>query len=403
MKAQGSEKILRPDQQTILNNHPKPAADLAPQYPDHLWSFFLEGEKRMSSRWLFILFSASALVTISLGIRQSMGLFLGPISIDLGAGREMFSFAIAMQNLLWGLSSPAFGALADKIGGWKVAALGGVLYAAGLALMAGIVTPAGMVIGNTMIGLGLGSAGMAVALGAVSRTAPAEKRTLALGMVTSLGSFGQFALVPLTQVIILDFGWQTAMLTMSVVAASMIAIGLGLRGADSSTSMTVEATLGATVQRAFTSRDYILLTGGFFVCGLHLVFITTHLPVYLSDNAVDPAIASWALSLVGLFNIVGALFFGWVGNTMPKRIPLALIYLMRTIIIAIFITLPVTGTSALIFGAAMGFFWLGTIPLTSGLIVTFFGPRYLATLYGFCLSVASGRLVHGRLAWRQAL
>ena len=129
--------------------------------------------------------------------------------------------------------------------------------------------------------------------------------------------------------------------------------------------MTVEATLGATVQRAFTSRDYILLTGGFFVCGLHLVFITTHLPVYLSDNAVDPAIASWALSLVGLFNIVGALFFGWVGNTMPKRIPLALIYLMRTIIIAIFITLPVTGTSALIFGAAMGFFWLGTIPLTS--------------------------------------
>ena len=337
----------------------------------------------MPSRWLFILFSASALVTISLGIRQSMGLFLGPISIDLGAGREMFSFAIAMQNLLWGLSSPAFGALADKIGGWKVAALGGALYAAGLALMAGIVTPAGMVIGNTMIGLGLGSAGMAVALGTVSKTAPAEKRTLALGMVTSLGSFGQFALVPVTQVIILDFGWQTAMLTMSLVAASMIAIGLGLRGADSTTSMTVEATLGATVQRAFTSRDYILLTGGFFVCGLHLVFITTHLPVYLSDNAVDPAIASWALSLVGLFNIVGALFFGWVGNTMPKRIPLALIYLMRTIIIAIFITLPVTGTSALIFGAAMGFFWLGTIPLTSGLIVTFFGPRYLATLYGF--------------------
>ena len=174
-------------------------------------------------------------------------------------------------------------------------------------------------------------------------------------MVTSLGSFGQFALVPVTQIIILDFGWQAAMLTMSAVAGSMIAIGLGLRGADSSTAVVAEASLGATVRTAFGSRDYILLTAGFFICGLHLVFITTHLPVYLEDNAVDPAIASWALSLVGLFNIVGALFFGWIGNIMPKRIPLALIYLARTLIIAAFISLPVSGTSALIFGAAMGF------------------------------------------------
>lgn len=337
----------------------------------------------MTTRWLLVLFSASALVTISLGIRQSMGLFLGPISLDLNTGREMFSFAVALQNLLWGVSSPAFGALADRIGGWKVASLGGLLYALGLVVMAGLVSPGGMVIGNTLIGLGLGSAGMAVALGAVSRTAPPAKRTLALGMVTSLGSFGQFALVPVTQIIILDFGWQAAMLTMSAVAGSMIAIGLGLRRADSSTAAVAEASLGATVRTAFGSRDYILLTAGFFVCGLHLVFITTHLPVYLADKAVDPGIASWALSLVGLFNIVGALFFGWIGNIMPKRIPLALIYLARTLIIAAFITLPVSGTSALIFGAAMGFFWLGTIPLTSGLIVTFFGPRYLATLYGF--------------------
>ena len=337
----------------------------------------------MTTRWLLVLFSASALVTISLGIRQSMGLFLGPISLDLNTGRELFSFAVALQNLLWGVSSPAFGAMADRIGGWKVASLGGLLYALGLVVMTGFVSPGGMVIGNTLIGLGLGSAGMAVALGAVSRTAPPAKRTLALGMVTSLGSFGQFALVPVTQIIILDFGWQAAMLTMSAVAGSMIAIGLGLRGADSSTAVVAEASLGATVRTAFGSRDYILLTAGFFVCGLHLVFITTHLPVYLEDNAVDPAIASWALSLVGLFNIVGALFFGWIGNIMPKRIPLALIYLARTLIIAAFISLPVSGTSALIFGAAMGFFWLGTIPLTSGLIVTFFGPRYLATLYGF--------------------
>ena len=337
----------------------------------------------MNNRWLVVLFSASALVTISLGIRQGMGLFLGPVSLDLGTGRELFSFAIAIQNILWGLSSPFFGMLADRIGGWKVASLGGLLYAVGLLTMAGIVSPEGMLVGNFFIGLGLGSAGMAVALGAVSRSVPAEKRPLALGIVTSLGSFGQFALVPITQIIILGYGWQTAMVGLSMVGALMIAIGFGLRSADSTAQDVAEASLGKTLSHAFQSRDYILLTAGFFVCGLHLVFITTHLPIYLKDNAVDPAIASWALSLIGLFNIAGALFFGWIGGVTAKKAPLALIYLARTLIIAAFIYLPVTATSALVFGAAMGFFWLGTIPLTSGLIVTFFGPRYLATLYGF--------------------
>ena len=337
-----------------------------------------------NSKWLIVLFSASALVTISLGIRQSMGLFLEPISLEMGTGREVFSLAIAVQNLLWGLSSPLFGMMADRIGGWRVASLGGILYAAGLLVMTGLVTPSGMLLGNFMIGLGLGSAGMAVALGAVSRSVPDKRRPLALGMVTSLGSFGQFALVPITQIVILDFGWQAAMLASSFIAAAMIAIGYGLKSADDATaSMVAEATLGRTVKRAFGSRDYILLTAGFFVCGLHLVFIATHLPVYLQDNDIDPAIASWALSLVGLFNIAGALFFGWIGGVTSKRIPLALIYLARTLIIAAFITYPVTPASALVFGAAMGFLWLGTIPLTSGLIVTFFGPRYLATLYGF--------------------
>ena len=338
----------------------------------------------MRKNWLLVLFSASALVTISLGIRQSMGLFLEPVSFEMGTGREVFSLAIAVQNLLWGLSSPMFGAMADRIGGWKVASLGGALYAAGLLVMTGMVTPGGMLLGNFMVGLGLGSAGMAVALGAVSRSVPDSRRSLALGMVTSLGSFGQFALVPVTQILILDFGWQAAMLTSSFIAAAMIAIGYGLRPADDSTSaMVAEASLGRTVRKALVSRDYILLTAGFFVCGLHLVFIATHLPVYLQDNGVDPGIAAWALSLVGLFNIAGALFFGWIGGVMNKRVPLALIYLARTLVIAAFITLPTSPASALVFGAAMGFLWLGTIPLTSGLIVTFFGPRYLATLYGF--------------------
>ena len=338
----------------------------------------------MQKKWLLVLFCASALVTISLGIRQSMGLFLEPISFEMGTGREVFSFAIAMQNLLWGISSPLFGMLAERIGGWKVASLGGLFYAIGLLIMTGLVTPEGMIIGNVLIGLGLGSAGISIALGAVSRTVPDNKRSLAFGVVTSLGSFGQFALVPFAQFMILDLGWAMAMVSLSFVAASMVAIGMGLRSSDTTApSKTVEASLGHTVKHAFTSRDYILLTIGFFVCGLHLVFITTHLPVYLEDKGIAPEIASWSLSLVGLFNIAGALFFGWIGGVTSKKVPLALIYLARTLIIAAFITFPVTPASALMFGAAMGFVWLGTIPLTSGLIVTFFGPRHIATLYGF--------------------
>ncbi|MGB2167220.1 MAG: MFS transporter, partial [Candidatus Puniceispirillales bacterium] len=256
-------------------------------------------------------------------------------------------------------------------------------YLTGLLMMAGFVTPSGMIFGNILFGLGLGSAGMAVTLGAVSKVVPDAKRTLAIGLVTSLGSFGQFALVPITQLMILGYGWQIAMISLSMIGGTIIAVSYGLKAADDSTSAIVaESTLGKTVLHAFQSRDYILLVAGFFVCGLHLVFITTHLPVFLQDNGIPPSIASWSLSMIGLFNIAGAIFFGWIGGKMPKKIPLALIYLARTIIIFSFITLPITPTSAILFGMAMGFIWLGTIPLTSGLVVTFFGPRYMATLYG---------------------
>lgn len=337
----------------------------------------------MKNPWLVVLLSASFLVTIGLGIRQSMGLFLTPISLEMGTGRELFSFAIAIQNILWGISSPLFGALSDRIGCWKVAALGGGFYLAGLLMMAGIVTPGGMIFGNILFGLGLGSAGMAVTLGAVSKVVPDAKRTLAIGLVTSLGSFGQFALVPITQLMILGYGWQVAMISLSMIGGTIIAVSYGLKSADdSTTAMVAESSLGKTVLHAFRSRDYILLVAGFFVCGLHLVFITTHLPVFLQDNGIKASVASWSLSMIGLFNIAGAIFFGWIGGKMPKKIPLACIYLARTIIIFGFITFPITPTSAIVFGMAMGFIWLGTIPLTSGLVITFFGPRYMATLYG---------------------
>ena len=335
-------------------------------------------------RWFVIMLAGAALVSATLGIRQVFGLFLQPISMELGAGFQLFSLAIAIQNLVWGLSSPVFGAAADRYGPWRVAAMGALLYAGGLFLMASFVTDAGIFIGQILIGLGLGSAGISIAIGAVARAAPPEKRSLAMGLVTSFGSFGQFALVPVTQILMVQGGWQFALLMLSVIMASMVAVAMGLR-TPAGSARPIEGpilTIGATLRQAVSSRDYILLTVGFFVCGLQLVFITTHLPTYLHDAGLSPDISSWALALIGLFNIIGAFICGWLGGVVSKKKSLATVYLLRGITIAAFILIPPTPVTALLFGACMGLLWLGTIPLTSGLIVVFFGPRYLSMLYG---------------------
>ena len=338
----------------------------------------------LRQRWLVIMLAGAALVSATLGIRQVFGLFLQPISMELGAGFQLFSLAIAIQNLVWGLSSPVFGAAADRYGPWQVAAMGALFYGGGLLLMASFVTDAGIFIGQILIGLGLGSAGISIAIGAVARAAPPEKRSLAMGLITSFGSFGQFALVPVTQILMVQGGWQFALLMLSVIMASMVAVAMGLR-TPAGSARPIEGpilTIGATLQQAVSSRDYILLTVGFFVCGLQLVFITTHLPTYLHDAGLSTDISSWALALIGLFNIIGAFVCGWLGGVVSKKKSLATVYLLRGITIAAFILIPPTPVTALLFGACMGLLWLGTIPLTSGLIVVFFGPRYLSMLYG---------------------
>jgi len=338
----------------------------------------------LRQRWLVIMLAGATLVSATLGIRQVFGLFLQPISIELGTGFQLFSLAIAVQNLVWGLSSPLFGAAADRYGPWRVAAIGALLYGGGLFLMSSYVTEAGIFIGQILIGLGLGSAGISIAIGAVARAAPPEKRSIAMGLVTSFGSFGQFALVPVTQILMVTGGWQFALLMLSVIMASMVAVAMGLR-TPAGSARPIEGpdlTIGAALQQAVSSRDYILLTVGFFVCGLQLVFITTHLPTYLHDAGLSPDISSWALALIGLFNIIGAFVCGWLGGVVSKKKSLATVYLLRGITIAAFILIPPTPVTALLFGACMGLLWLGTIPLTSGLIVVFFGPRYLSMLYG---------------------
>jgi len=338
----------------------------------------------LRQRWLVIMLAGATLVSATLGIRQVFGLFLQPISIELGTGFQLFSLAIAVQNLVWGLSSPLFGAAADRYGPWRVAAIGALLYGGGLFLMSSYITEAGIFIGQILIGLGLGSAGISIAIGAVARAAPPEKRSIAMGLVTSFGSFGQFALVPVTQILMVTGGWQFALLMLSVIMASMVAVAMGLR-TPAGSARPIEGpdlTIGAALQQAVSSRDYILLTVGFFVCGLQLVFITTHLPTYLHDAGLSPDISSWALALIGLFNIIGAFVCGWLGGVVSKKKSLATVYLLRGITIAAFILIPPTPVTALLFGACMGLLWLGTIPLTSGLIVVFFGPRYLSMLYG---------------------
>ena len=336
--------------------------------------------------WTLLLMAAAFLVMVTLGIRQSFGLFLLPVTEALGTGREVFSLALALQNLLWGIASPFAGALADKFGAGRVAAIGTLFYAGGLVVMASFVSPSGLMMGQLMIGIGLGSAGVSIALGAVARAVAPEKRSLALGMVTSIGSFGQFAVLPVTQIFIDGYGWQVSLLLLSGLSASMLASCL-LMARDEKvrevrTADIANITINGMLKTALSSTDYLLLTVGFFVCGIQVVFIATHLPTYLQDAGIGPEIASWALGLVGLFNIIGSLLAGWLGSFVSKAKLLAWLYLMRSVIIIGFLILPPSPMTALLFGAAMGLLWLGTIPLTSGLIVVFFGPAFLSMLYG---------------------
>ena len=336
--------------------------------------------------WTLLLMAAAFLVMVTLGIRQSFGLFLLPVTEALGTGREVFSLALALQNLLWGIASPFAGALADKFGAGRVAAIGTLFYAGGLVVMASFVSPSGLMMGQLMIGIGLGSAGVSIALGAVARAVAPEKRSLALGMVTSIGSFGQFAVLPVTQIFIDGYGWQVSLLLLSGLSASMLASCLLMarddKGREVRTADIANITMNGMLKTALSSTDYLLLTVGFFVCGIQVVFIATHLPTYLQDAGIGPEIASWALGLVGLFNIIGSLLAGWLGSFVSKAKLLAWLYLMRSVIIIGFLILPPSPMTALLFGAAMGLLWLGTIPLTSGLIVVFFGPAFLSMLYG---------------------
>jgi MFS family permease len=319
---------------------------------------------------------------ISFGVRAGFGLFLAPMSDAMGWGREVFALAIAIQNLVWGLGQPLAGGLADCYGPARVLIAGGIAYALGVWLMSVSATPLMINLSaGLLVGIGLAGASFAVVLAAIGRSVPEEQRSWAFGLGTAAGSLGQFLLVPLGQGFIAAYGWQTALTLMSLVALLMVPLSAPLAGKPAA-SQGPQQSLSEALREAAAHRGYKLLVTGFFVCGFHVAFIQTHLPAYIVDMGVPAAIGAAALALVGLFNIVGSYTAGVLGGRHSKKDLLAGLYFTRSIVIALFVTIPMTTTTVLVFSAAMGLLWLSTVPLTSGLVAQIFGPRYMATLFG---------------------
>ncbi|MDP6883209.1 MAG: MFS transporter [Rhodospirillales bacterium] len=332
-----------------------------------------------------VILCGALILSVSMGVRQSFGLFLAPMTFDLGIGREAFAFALAVQNLLWGLFQPLTGMIADRFGAGRVVVFGAAVYALGLIHMSGAATIAELNFGaGLLVGLGTAATGFAVVLGAVGRLVPPGRRSLALGVASAGGSFGQFVVAPAGQALITAQGWPGALVTLAVVAALIAPLALALAGrpGGQSEGEAPALTLAQAIREATGHGGYRYLTLGFFVCGFQVAFIAVHLPAYLGDIGLTGETAALALALIGFFNIVGTFACGALGGIYSKKYLLSLLYLLRALVIAVFLMAPKTETTVLVFAAAIGFLWLGTVPLTSGLVGQIFGVRYLSTLFG---------------------
>lgn len=336
------------------------------------------------SRLPLIAIGAGCLVLIvCMGVRTSFGLFLQPVSTDLGWGREIFALGIALQNLIWGAAQPFAGAIADKYGSGRTIAGGTALCAIGTMLMSQISTPIELHVSTgLLVGLGLSGSGIAVVLSAITRTVPEEKRSMVFGIGTAAASMGQFLMVPLGQAFLDTYGWSTALLLLGLMTLAVVPLAAALTGRPQSVAGMPEQSLKLALAEAGRHRGYWLLISGFFVCGFHVAFIAAHLPAYIVDSGLLPGLAATALALVGLFNIFGSYTAGVLGGKLSKKYCLSFLYTARSLVILVFISLPMTQTSVLVFAAAMGLLWLSTVPLTSGLVAQIFGPRYMATLFG---------------------
>ncbi len=330
-----------------------------------------------------VLIASSVLLTLSLGVRHGFGLFLQPMSADLHWGRETFAFAMAVQNLVWGIATPFAGMFADRFGTHRVAFVCGLFYAAGLATMAHATTPIGLALSaGVLIGLGLSGVSFSVVAGVLGRSFPPEKRSMALGISAAAGSFGQFAMLPLTQVLLSSLGWYGALVVLAAIAALMMPLTVAIYERHAGSAHAFQQSASQAIREAMGHRGYVLLTIGFFVCGFQVVFVGVHLPAYLADKGMAPHVAVTALALIGLFNIVGTWTTGWLGSRMPNRYILSFIYFSRAVVFALFFLLPVSALSVYAFAVALGLLWLSTVPPTNGIVAQVFGVRYLAMLSG---------------------
>jgi len=331
-----------------------------------------------------VLLCGAAIVTLSMGIRHGFGLWLQPITMDRGWTRETFAFAMAIQNLAWGLAGPFAGALADKFGAVRVLMVGGLLYGAGLVMM-GLATSGMGFTGSAGVLLGMAQSGTTYAIiyGVIGRTVAPEKRSWAMGVTAAAGSFGQFLMVPVENWLIGGLGWQNALFVLACLTLLILPLAFGLREPAKPALKGPQQSVAAAVREAFGYPSFQLLTAGYFVCGFQVVFIGIHMPSYLKDNGLTPNVATTALALIGLFNVIGTYGAGMLGARLPKKYILAGIYALRSVAIVVFLSVPLTPWSVYIFSSAMGILWLSTIPPTNAVVAEIFGVKYLSMLSGF--------------------
>lgn len=331
-----------------------------------------------------VLACACLILMLSLGTRQSFGLFLQPLSSGRGWGREIFAFAIAVQNLIWGLAQPFSGMIADKYGAGRVLAAGAILYALGLVLIPLSTTGVQLDLSaGILIGLGMSGTSFSVVLGVIGRSLSPERRSMGLGIASAGGSFGQFAMLPFGQTLITHFGWAAALSVLAASVSFILLPALVLAGKNAvAKSAHDNQSVSEALHEAGGHKGFWYLTSGFLVCGFQTVFIMLHLPAYLLDQGMTPVTGMIALALIGLFNIIGSYLAGYFGGLYSKKKLLAYIYLLRAAAIGLFMVLPITPATVYIFAAAMGSLWLGTVPLTNGLVAQIFGVKYLSTLFG---------------------
>jgi len=326
----------------------------------------------------------SLILFFSLGIRHTFGLFLQPVTLGQEWGRETFAFGIALQNLIWGASQPFTGMISDRFGAKPVIAGGAILYGLGLWVMSQVAGEVIFTLGaGVLIGLGLSGTTFPVIFGAISRLVEPQQRSLAMGVTMSVASFGQFAMLPIGLGLMTGLGWQGALIVLSLLALAMFPLAFGIRKAQAPVLSTGEdVSFTQALRDAFGTRDFWLLSLGFFVCGFQVVFIAVHLPAFLADEGIVSGVAMTVLALIGLVNIAGTYYAGLWGGRHRKPMLLSWIYLGRAVIISAFVLLPVTSTTAYIFGALMGLFWLSTVPLTNGTVAAIWGVKHLSMLGG---------------------